>query len=143
MVGDEFRVGAYLAVEIVRDFNLGEWRKGPSYYFGAAPTWWRPSQEVLDGIQNPTFDVEMLLQAVPAYAMTDAGIRASWAHHMALHAACHPWPNANHRTAMLSFNFALAAAQNMVVGFAQAGRGHALVEQSHAQRDQDGGDTRW
>lgn len=135
-----FRVGAFVTPEIVRDFNLGEWRKGSEYYFGHNPRWRRPEHEILRGIEHPTFDVAAILRAVPVYPATDEGVRAAWANHMALHAGCHAWPNANHRTAMLTFNFALAAAQSQAVGFTRAERGEDLVHQSHAQRDADGGE---
>ncbi len=135
-----FRVGDSLSPAVVREFNLGEWRKGPAYYFGTTPEWHRPAAEVLRGIDHPTYDVQAMIDAVPAYPATDAGLRASWAHHMAIHAGCHAWPNANHRTAMLAFNFASAAALTKVVGFTQPSRGEALVDESHAQRDKDGGE---
>lgn len=135
-----FRVGDHLTPAFVREFNLGEWRKGPAYYFGAGRRWWRPAAEVLRGIENPTYGVQDMIDAVPAYPATDGGIRDAWAHHMAVHAGCHAWPNANHRTAMLSFNFALAAALGKIVGFTEATRGEQLVAESHAQRDADGGE---
>jgi hypothetical protein len=139
-VAPTFRPGDYLTPAIVREFNLGEWRKGPAYYFGTTPNWWRPEAEILRGIDQPTYDVQAMLDAVPSYPKTDPGIRSAWAHHMAVHAGCHAWPNANHRTAMLTFNFALAAAQAKIVGYQNPARGEELVEQSHAQRDKDGGE---
>lgn len=135
-----FRVGAFVTPAVVRDFNLAEWRKGPDYYFGHNRRWRRPEHEILRGIEHPTFDVAAILQAVPEYPATDDGVRAAWANHLALHAGCHAWPNANHRTAMLTFNFALAAAQSRVVGFTHPERGEELVRQSHARRDADGGE---
>ena len=135
-----FRVADFVTPAISREFNLGEWRKGPAYYFGAGPTWWRPETEILRGIDHPTYDIQTMLNAIPPYPTSDDGIRKAWAHHMAIHAGCHAWPNANHRTAMLSFNFALAAALSKIVGFNHAMRGEELVTRSHAQRDKDGGE---
>lgn len=135
-----FRVGERLSPAILREFNLGEWRKGPAYYFGKGKQWWRPEREILSGLNKPTYDVQIMLDAVPAYPTTNAGIRKAWAHHMAVHAGCHAWPNANHRTAMLSFNFALAGASGKIVGFKDARTGERLVTESHAQRDADGGE---
>lgn len=139
-MASRFRVGDHLTPAVVREFNLGEWRKGPAYYFGTGPQWWRPEHEILRGIDHPTYDVQAMIDAVPASPTTDEGLRAAWAHHMAVHAGCHAWPNANHRTAMLSFNFALAASQSKIVGFKDAARGEQLVKESHAQRDADGGE---
>lgn len=135
-----FRVGERLSPAILREFNLGEWRKGPAYYFGKSKRWWRPEREILNGLHHPTYDVQTMLDAIPAYPTTDAGIRKAWAHHMAVHAGCHAWPNANHRTAMLSFNFALAAAAGKIVGFKDPDMGERIVKASHAQRDADGGE---
>ncbi|MHB8633499.1 MAG: hypothetical protein ACYDBQ_05950 [Thermoplasmatota archaeon] len=135
-----FQVGNRLSPAIVREFNLGEWRKGSTYYFGKGKKWWRPEREILRGLDNPTYDVQTMLDAVPAYPTTNAGIRKAWAHHMAIHAGCHAWPNANHRTAMLSFNFALASAVGKMVGFRDTSSGERLVKESHAQRDADGGE---
>ena len=48
---------------VVREFNLGEWHKGPANYFGTAPAWWRPEHEILRGIDNLTYDVQAMIAA--------------------------------------------------------------------------------
>lgn len=135
-----FRVRDHLTVAIVREFNRAEWQQGPAYYFGPAKTWWRPDAEVIRILDHPTYDVQELLDAVPAYPTTLDGLRQAWAHHMALHACCHPWANANHRTANLSFNYALDKAECKQVGFLEPVWGSRLVQESHLQRDRDGGE---
>lgn len=136
-----FRVGDHLTVELVREFNLAEWSQGPDYYFGPSKAWWRPEAEVLRMIASPTYDVQALIDAVPPYPSTSEGLRQAWSHHMAVHAGCHPWPNANHRTANLVFNYALEkAGAGKQVGFVDPAMGARLVSESHERRDMDGGE---
>jgi hypothetical protein len=136
----DFALRHRLTPVALRETNLAIWRQGPAYYFGAAKQWWRPESEVLRGINKPTYDVQAMIDAVWAYPSTDDGLRACWAHHMAMHAGCHAWPNANHRTAMLAFNAVARLELGLLVGFTNPTRGKRLVEDSHRQRDADGGE---
>ncbi|MFA5943560.1 MAG: hypothetical protein WC876_03735 [Candidatus Thermoplasmatota archaeon] len=96
--------------------------------------------EVLRGIARPKDDeLDFVISEIPAYPTTPTGIRSSWAHHMAVHSGYHAWPNANHRTAMRSFNFALARAETLNVGFEVAVTGEDFVAMSKARRDLDEG----
>jgi hypothetical protein len=131
-------VKARLTVEDLRQLNLKEWRLGPASYFGSKPEWARPETAVLRGIAHPTYDVQKILDALPAYPVEQ--VSECWAHHMALHAGCHPWPNANHRTAHRGFNLALDRLYGWFVGFPTKDVSQQLIAESHAQRDADGGE---
>lgn len=133
-------IGSRLTVDDLREINLGQWSRGPASYFGSTPAWAKPAAEVLRGIARPAYDVPTLLRALPPYPATDVGVQQCWAHHMALHAGCHPWPNANHRTAHRGFNLALDRLRGLFVGFHDKAVSHRLIEESHRQRDLDMGE---
>ena len=58
-------------------------------------------------ILNPGNDQRLrrILAAVPPFG--DSGIRSAWSLYTALAVGVHPWPDANHRTAALSFDVAV------------------------------------
>ncbi len=84
--------------------------------------------------------MQKLIDAIPECDERGMDLRDTWATHMAINAGCHPWPNANHRTALLSFNYALADAKLPLLGFPTPESGHDLIARSHEQRDSDGGE---
>lgn len=139
-MADAFRVADHLTAVDLRQINLAEWNEGPDSYFGSTPEWALTASEVLRGIARPQDDeMDAVIREVPPYPTTPEGIRSAWAHHMAVHSGYHAWPNANHRTAMRSFNLALGRAENLYVGFAELSTGAELVAASKAQRDRDEG----
>lgn len=127
-----------LKIDDLRQINLDQWKRGPASYFGSNPEWVKPGREVLKGIEHPTYDVQAILDALPPYAVDNW--QDCWAHHMALHAGCHPWPNANHRTAHRGFNLAIDRMFGWFAAFREPDLGHQLIADSHQQRDADGGE---
>jgi hypothetical protein len=140
VLADGIDIRSRLTVDDLREINLSQWKLGPPSYFGSTPAWAKPEAEILRGIAQPTYDVPTILAALPSYPATDLGVQQCWAHHMALHAGCHPWPNANHRTAHRGFNLALDRLRGLFVGFHDKAVSHQLIEESHRQRDQDMGE---
>lgn len=139
-MADAFRVADHLKSADLRQINLEEWKEGPDSYFGSTPEWTLTEGEVMRGMARPRDDeLESVIREVPAYPTTPEGIRSSWAHHMAIHSGYHAWPNANHRTAMRSFNLALGRAETLYVGFEDLATGAELVAASKTQRDLDEG----
>lgn len=65
-----------------------------------------PPAHTLKEINNvKNSEIQEAIRAVTAF--DEDSMRPAWSHHMSLHCGLHFWPDANHRTAVLSFNLAL------------------------------------
>jgi hypothetical protein len=62
--------------------------------------------------------------------------RHAWSHFMAVGAGTHPWPDANHRTALLAFDLALVRSAGREVILAPA-VAQKMIRKSKDMRDHD------
>ena len=124
------RLGDHLRPEDIRTINRDLYREDPDYL--RSDVWAAPAAENLRHINNVRAgDLQATIDAIDPF--TEADVAAAWSLHMALHCGLHFWPDANHRTAIFSFNLALERAAGWHVGMTPE-KGAECVETSKAAR---------
>ncbi len=127
------RIGDVLLTEDVRRINLALFRDSGQAYLRSGAFGVEERRAIEQRIRNISGRrIRRILEAVPPFA--DSDIRPAWSHFMAVSAGTHPWPDANHRTALLAFDLAIVQASAQRIGL-PVSRVAELVLASKAMRD--------
>lgn len=128
-------LGELLQTEDVRRINLDLFRDSAQAYLRSGAFGVDGLRAVEQRILNVSgHKIRRILDAVPPFPKSR--IRPAWSHFMAASAGTHPWPDANHRTALLAFDAAVVQAESLRVGLPVA-QVAPLVRSSKAMRDGD------
>jgi len=96
------RLHELLSLEEVRAIHLRIFNDPESQYLRSGAFGDATPRQIEQRIRNVEgHNLTRILRAVPAFDETNW--RQAWSHYMALGAGTHPWPDANHRTAMVTF----------------------------------------
>ena len=128
-------IGALLQTEEVRRINLDLFQDGAQAYLRSGAFGVDGMRAIEQRIRNVSgHKIRRILEAVPPFEASE--IRPAWSHFMAASAGTHPWPDANHRTALLVFDAAIAQGASLRVGL-PVDRVAPLVRSSKTLRDGD------
>lgn len=129
------RIADVVATEDVRRINLALFADAGQAYLRSGAFGTDARRAIEQRIRNvPGRRVRRVLEAVPAFEVPQ--LPAAWSHFMAVSVGTHPWPDANHRTALLAFDLAVGRATSQRVGLPVAHVAQ-LVVASKAMRDGD------
>lgn len=128
------RLSDILTVEHVREIHLRIFLDSEGEYLRNGADGLATQRQTEQRIRNvPGRRIARILRAVEPF--DESSWTSAWSHFMALGAGTHPWPDANHRTAMVAFAEATHMAFNRVPKLAPADA-LRLVRSSKDLRDQ-------
>lgn len=128
-------LGDVLTADQVRNLHLQVFRDAKAAYLRSGPQGGQTSRDIEQRIRN--VQDSKIRKNLREIANFDLGtLRQAWSHHMAVGAGTHLWPDANHRTALMSFTYAAAITYG-VAFFPGPAAAREMTTRSKARRDAD------
>ena len=122
-----------LSLEEVRAIHLRIFNDPDSQYLRSGAFGDATHRQIEQRIRNVEgHNLTRILRAIPEF--DESNWRQAWSHYMAVAAGTHPWPDANHRTAMVTFAEAYFIAYRKLLQL-QPDDARAMALSSKAIRD--------
>jgi hypothetical protein len=128
----------FLSPQDVREIQYALFDDASAEYLRSGPLGDQDPSKVSQRIRNvKSQKIRRTIDAVVVFdGESKRTIRPAWSHYMALVAGTHVWPDANHRTALLSFAMACKRAFHVDAAL-EPEEGAGLVSASKAMRDKE------